>query len=590
MKRFFAYILTACFLFGAVSCEKTPEPDNDKPSGSVTLKDVNLTTVVAETSATTATLEYSLNRDAVSSMPIEVMLRYSVSESFPTDDTEVIRLKKDQTSVTLSGLQFDRQYYYEAFLTLYGTEYNAERSSFKTKSVSIAMNEPSESSGGLTVSGKVNGISGADLPEFDAKLYLTDLAVGVVDEHRLELAEDFTFSKAIDGLDIGSAYSYSVQVSQGTQEPVTSDEKTFVTSDPYVAAEKTIAGAATDLSADGTSNCYIVSSSGVYKFRLVKGNSDEPVGDVRSVRILWESFGTAVKPAALDLISATCKEGDYAVFDVPDFKEGNAVIAVYDSQDNILWSWHIWLTAAQMTEITYANEAGIMMDRNLGALTATPNDAKALGLFYQWGRKDPFLGSSSISQPLYAKSSRNLKEVANTSETATVAYALANPHKFILANKGGDWLASKDNSLWGSTKTIYDPCPAGWRVPDGGYDGGYESGGLANGIWAKAGLPREGATEFGPEDNGKLGKVLGSPFCTPQTWYPAAGSINYADGSIYALGVDGIYHSVTAFGGSDTMVTGFLFNYLPNINVHNIYCGGEKFARAGGNSVRCCKE
>ena len=32
------------------------------------------------------------------------------------------------------------------------------------------------------------------------------------------------------------------------------------------------------------------------------------------------------------------------------------------------------------------------------------------------------------------------------------------------------------NDSWQSEKTVYDPCPAGWRVPDGG----------ENSIWAKA--------------------------------------------------------------------------------------------------------
>ena len=61
-------------------------------------------------------------------------------------------------------------------------------------------------------------------------------------------------------------------------------------------------------------------------------------------------------------------------------------------------------------------------------------------------------------------------------------------------------------------------------------------------------------------------------------------------GTLYEVGVDGIYHSVSAFGGTDTHVTGLIFNYLPSLGGHYIYCGGEKFVRAGGYSVRCCKE
>ena len=32
---------------------------------------------------------------------------------------------------------------------------------------------------------------------------------------------------------------------------------------------------------------------------------------------------------------------------------------------------------------------------------------------------------------------------------------------------GYDWLYSDhDNELWGAVKTVYDPCPKGWKVPD----------------------------------------------------------------------------------------------------------------------------
>ena len=591
MMRFLAYVFAACFLFCALSCEKTAEPSKEKPSVSATLEDINLSAAVIETSATTATLEYNLNLEALSSMPIDVKIRYSLSESFPAEGTVVVRLNKERMSVTLTGLQFDRQYYYEVFVTLYDTEYNAEKGTFKTQSASVTLNDASESLEGLMVSGKVNGVSAADLAEFNALLYLNDVAMGNVQEHRLELAEDFTFSKIIDGLDIGATYTYRVKLNQGTQKSVSSEEMTYRTQDPYLAAEKAIVGAAIDLSESSTANCYIVPSSGVYKFKLVKGNTNESVGDVKSVRILWESFGSAVKPVALDLICATCKDGDYAVFEVPQiFNEGNAVVAAYDAQDNILWSWHIWLTAAQMQEITYANNAGVMMDRNLGSLSAEVNDPKALGLFYQWGRKDPFLGSSSIVQSLYAKSTRNLKVAANTSETSSLSYAQANPHKFILANENGDWMPAKDNSLWGATKTVYDPCPAGWRIPDGGYNDGLGEGGMKDGIWATAGIPGAGPTAFDEYDIGRFGKLFSSQFCTPDSWYPAAGSIDGNTGNLYEVSVDGVYASVTAFGGTDMYVTGLLINYLPNLNSHYIYCGGQKFIRAGGFSVRCCKE
>jgi hypothetical protein len=51
-------------------------------------------------------------------------------------------------------------------------------------------------------------------------------------------------------------------------------------------------------------------------------------------------------------------------------------------------------------------------------------------------------------------------------------YSIRNPNRYItsvnVSPQYFDWLyAARDNSLWGhnGNKSIYDPCPAGWRVP-----------------------------------------------------------------------------------------------------------------------------
>lgn len=186
------------------------------------------------------------------------------------------------------------------------------------------------------------------------------------------------------------------------------------------------------LSESGTANCYIVSSPGSYTFPAVKGNSSEPVGSVSSVEVLWESFGTDVAPREGDLIASVVYNDGIIRFSTgEEFRKGNAVIAAEDASGAILWSWHIWLTDKPEDQV-YNNGAGTMMDRNLGATSAAPGDAGSLGLLYQWGRKDPFLGSSSISEEIEAASSIKWPEpVVSTSSTGTIAYAVAHPTTFI---------------------------------------------------------------------------------------------------------------------------------------------------------------
>ena len=306
-----------------------------------------------------------------------------------------------------------------------------------------------------------------------------------------------------------------------------------------------IEGGVADLSANGTANSYIVSKSGTYKFSTVKGNSSESVGAVSSAEVLWETFGTDVTPNVGDLVK-NVKYADGAIsFDTPSaFKDGNAVIAAKDASGTILWSWHIWLTD-QPKEQVYKNNAGIMMDRNLGATSATPGDVGALGLLYQWGRKDPFLGSSSISSNTIAKSTIAWPSaVSSDSSNGTIAYATANPTTFIARNKNNsDWYytgsGTTDNTRWTTstaTKSIYDPCPSGWRVPDGG----------DNGIWSKALGSSSSFTQSSLYDSTNEGMNFSGKFGSDQTiWYPASGCRSGNDGSLSYVGSRGYYLSAS---------------------------------------------
>ena len=335
----------------------------------------------------------------------------------------------------------------------------------------------------------------------------------------------------------------------------------------------------TDLSSSGTANCYILSESGIYKFPTVKGNSTESVGSVKSVDVLWETFGTSTAPDVGDLISFVLyKDGYIALQTSENFKEGNAVIAAKDASGKILWSWHIWLTDRPQGQVYY-NNAGTMMDRNLGATSATPGDVGALGLLYQWGRKDPFLGSSSISSNTLAKSTITWPSaVTSSSATGTVDYAILNPTTFLSPSSYSeyDWhYASRDNTLWTTsttTKSIYDPCPSGWRVPDGG----------ENGIWSKA----LGSSSYFKDallyDSTNEGMNFSGKFGSASTiWYPASGYRSYVDGDLYYVGISGSYWSVTP-SGSDAYGLSFL-------NSGYVYPSSGN-SRAYRQSVRCLQE
>ena len=127
-------------------------------------------------------------------------------------------------------------------------------------------------------------------------------------------------------------------------------------------------------------NCYIVTTADTYAFKAVKGNSSESVGNIASVEVLWESFGTHNTPKVGELVKNVSYSNGEITFTATHMK-GNAVVAAKDALGEILWSWHIWLTD-QPQEQEYYNNAGIMMDRNLGATSATPGYVGSLGLLY----------------------------------------------------------------------------------------------------------------------------------------------------------------------------------------------------------------
>jgi hypothetical protein len=148
--------------------------------------------------------------------------------------------------------------------------------------------------------------------------------------------------------------------------------------------------------------------------------------------------------------------------------------------------------------------------------------------------------------------------------------AIQNPGTFYYVASGNDydWLASaRDNTLWGgddeaNPKTIYDPCPAGWRVPFSGAD--------AYSPWKGFRMQ-----EFDPSD--AAGYTLGSPV---QSYWPAAGRRDYATGALTNLGADGFYWSAT-FTGTYAYGQGFLNGDIHPSDVRN---------RATGLSVRCVRE
>lgn len=124
----------------------------------------------------------------------------------------------------------------------------------------------------------------------------------------------------------------------------------------------------------------------------------------------------------------------------------------------------------------------VIMDRNLGATKGgLQNNAidwvRTFGLLYQGGRKDPIFGTpdggTNEARTIYDGYGNVLNLNKSTGTKPSLDQSIQNPLTFFGAgvnNWNGD-----------AAKTIYDPCPKGWRVPSNEYLNNGASGGISSG-------------------------------------------------------------------------------------------------------------
>lgn len=294
-----------------------------------------------------------------------------------------------------------------------------------------------------------------------------------------------------------------------------------------------------------TANCYVVNAPGCYKIPLAYGNAikngapneeaydntktpgmdhqgntilhpyiydNEYSYQLDTAKVVWQDRENLVTPSSVKLDS----NKEYLVFNISkeNIGQGNVLLALYDKQGTVMWSWHIWVTAIDVQEtIPVVNNRRMvydMMTINLGwcsaggtvskydgrslmvkiqqenGKTATFNlsqtakvtfNNSTLGWnpYYQFGRKDPML-------PVDLEGNRITHYPNNTWDVVNgpVDYktGIQNPQKMYICS--GYWCSSRYGNAWNVgggmssypawgyrvKKTIYDPCPVGFHVPE----------------------------------------------------------------------------------------------------------------------------
>jgi hypothetical protein len=243
----------------------------------------------------------------------------------------------------------------------------------------------------------------------------------------------------------------------------------------------------------GTANCYLTASAGTidvditpyYTLSQQYVHQNHPRVDAQgnlvdkavSAAVVWSQ--TSSNASGNVLSAAPTIEGNTMKVPVSGVY-GNALIAIKDAKGTVLWSFHIWVS--ETNDVTYVNsDRGTfkMLDRNLGATSTAPKDRNTYGVFYQWGRKDPFPYPLDFARPTGSPYTYDISALCSsttlTTETGNVGYTIQHPDTRILDLESNlDWyLEYRNNALWGNAdgithnvKTVYDPSPAGYCIPD----------------------------------------------------------------------------------------------------------------------------
>ena len=214
------------------------------------------------------------------------------------------------------------------------------------------------------------------------------------------------------------------------------------------------------------------------------GKTPIPSGDV-TAELVWQDGSSVngtmqyVFNSSNDITVVNPTLRDKAYIKVTPHREGNAVVAMKVG-GVIYWSWHIWCTAYNPDAYGSSvwNENGsIVMTRDLGSLdTVYTPEGKERGLLYQYGRKDPFTTGENWTTDNKNDINGNVKNLtfssSDNSDKTRIADAVHNPFTFftrtIITGQSGSWCPFYPDfiKLWFiSRKGLYDPCPAGWRVP-----------------------------------------------------------------------------------------------------------------------------
>ena len=344
------------------------------------------------------------------------------------------------------------------------------------------------------------------------------------------------------------------------------------------------------LSSQSTANCYVVKEAGDYKLPLVYGNAIKDgaentaaytnLGTNSYMMNFVNAYGNQITSPYIETDTGkTCAEAQFSIGDANIFKDlsisngylyftvidvpvtgANGELSVKDSEGNIMWNWHIWVFPYDLTPVTITNNTGVDYNIMPVYLATTYDDGdstKRKNWFYQWGRSVPILGPAAYNSTTEATSYGTLNFTYTWNNSGAYQQGILNPTTFWCNSASPyNWFGTSSYyNLWDANcsatgcsdnttvKTVYDPSPVGFKIPNGRTFTGFSTSNV-----------------IGSFSNGYTFKKNSSD--TVGVFFPASGTRNEITSSIQYVGANG-YVWTAACSQDDGYKLNF-FNFFVN--------------------------
>lgn len=435
MKKMIDIFAAALVMLAAAGCEKSEALPNNPVKEKITLSASINNRATKTALGATENGKYPVlwsEDDAIAVIQGEKIFKFTISEGAGTVNGTFSLVETDGCG---SAEEFEVDSEIKAFYPFEGVTLSDGNINYKVPSV---QQYQTNLAGGASCSSFGNGASpmsayslngSADILQFDNLFGAVKLQLKGAENEKLQSIELFS-NAAVSG-DASVSISGSKSIGLPTT-PTTEQQKVALrkgSSDISLSSSTATEVLISLPSGTHTFSVYIITDKGAYYKKVSAGQEIKP--------------GTILKMPEINLAS---------------FENKMSYV-----ENGVIYGEGISLPAGENSEIIWAPV-------NCGYEPARgTNQGYPYGKLYQWGRKDGsgYDDGSTFRETIIQNFKNEKYQWDGTSEISPEA------DKFYAGQSGStDWIILKNDNLWNNnapdattTKTQYDPCPEGWRVP-----------------------------------------------------------------------------------------------------------------------------